>query len=295
MILLINKPKGMTSHDVVAKVRKIYNTRQVGHTGTLDPFAEGVMVLLVGRDVKASEYITAHRKTYRAVMKLGATTDTGDVTGNVTSKSDEIPSFDEILAVLPEFRGKIKQIPPMYSALKVNGVKLCDAARRGEVIEREAREIEIFGLEAERTDNNGEIILNIDCSSGTYVRTLCEDIGSRLGCGAFCLELCRTSVGDFRIDECVGVAALSEMTEEERKAYERPVETVFADLRKIALNEFFSTLCKNGCEIYLKKIGADFRAENELVLLYDFQNTFFGIGKISLYPDGPAVKAVKRL
>ena len=182
-VLIINKPEGITSHDVVGKIRKLYGTRKVGHTGTLDPLATGVLVILLGRAAKAAEYLVADKKTYRARLTLGITTDTEDITGKILSESDAIPTHKEVALACNKFLGKIKQIPPMYSALKVDGKKLYDLAREGIEIERKARDIEIFQLECTPTTKKNECELLVECSSGTYIRTLCADIGATLGCG----------------------------------------------------------------------------------------------------------------
>lgn len=182
-VLAVHKGEGMTSHDVVNRVRRLYNTKRVGHAGTLDPLATGVLVVLVGRAAKACEYISSDKKTYRATLRLGLTTDTEDITGEVLTRSDNIPDSETVKAVCREFVGGLKQIPPMYSALKVNGQKLYDLARQGVTVEREARDITVFSLECEATDSSTDYILTVACSGGTYIRTLCADIGAKLGCG----------------------------------------------------------------------------------------------------------------
>ena len=166
-VLIVNKHEGATSHDIVNKIRRLYGTRRVGHTGTLDPMATGVLVVLVGRAAKASEYLASDRKQYRAILRLGLTTDTEDTTGTILTQTDKLPTAKEVEAVLSEFRGKIQQIPPMYSALKVNGKKLVDLAREGQVIERQPREIEIFELTMESTDIASDYRLTVTCSGGT--------------------------------------------------------------------------------------------------------------------------------
>lgn len=178
-VLIVNKHAGVTSHDIVNRVRRLYGTKKVGHTGTLDPMATGVLVVLIGRAAKASEYLRCDRKRYLATLRLGLTTDTEDTTGTVLTTCDRIPDFDALCAVLPEFRGTIPQIPPMYSALKVGGQKLVDLARRGITVERQAREIEIVALTAAPTDRPSDFLLDVTCSGGTYIRTLCADIGAR--------------------------------------------------------------------------------------------------------------------
>ena len=215
-VLIVNKHGGVTSHDIVGKVRRLYSTRAVGHTGTLDPLATGVLVVLIGRAAKAAEYLASDTKEYRATLKLGITTDTEDITGEVLSNSDVIPSFDEVKGVCDSFVGKSKQIPPMYSALKVGGKKLCDLAREGKVVERESRDIEIFSLDCAPTDKNDEYIVDVKCSSGTYIRTLCADIGAKLSCGGVMATLERREAGGFSIAEAFSIEQLEAMSEEER-------------------------------------------------------------------------------
>ena len=198
-VLIVNKSEGMTSHDVVNRIRRLYNTKRVGHTGTLDPMATGVLVILVGRAAKAAEYLTADTKGYRATLRLGITTDTEDVTGKILTESDALPSRDEVSAVVQSFVGDIMQTPPMYSALKVGGKKLYELAREGIEIEREARPITIHSLVSVPTERDSDYILEVSCSSGTYIRTLCADIGAKLACGGAMATLCRTRAGEFDI------------------------------------------------------------------------------------------------
>lgn len=290
-ILLIKKPQGKTSHDMVYKVRRLYNTREVGHTGTLDPMATGLLVVLVGRAVKASDMIVSDSKVYRAGLTLGITTDTEDTTGEVLTRSDVIPSREEAMAVFASFVGKIQQIPPMYSALKVDGQKLVDLARRGKVVEREAREVEIFSLTATPCEIEREYILEVACSKGTYIRTLCADIGAKLGCGGVMHSLERVKSGIFSLDEAHTLEEIAEMSEEERIALLHPVEGVFDDLPILKMPAFYEKLAKNGCEIYQKKIKTSYGAGTRL-RLYD-ENGFYGIGEVRDYPDGSAVKCIK--
>ena len=180
----------------------------------------------------------------------------------------------------------------MYSALKVGGRKLCDIAREGGEIEREAREIEIFSLECTPTDNVSEYILDVKCSSGTYIRTLCADIGARLGCGGAMATLERREAGGFAIRAAVSLSALEEMSDDEREARLIPTESLFSSLPKVALPEFYERLSRNGCEIYLKKIKQQLHV-GERVSLYDSKGAFFALGEIREYPDGPAIKAIK--
>lgn len=290
-ILLIKKPQGKTSHDMVYKVRRLYNTREVGHTGTLDPLATGLLVVLVGRAVKACDMIVSDSKVYRAGLKLGLTTDTEDTTGEVLSRSDAIPSREEAMAVFESFVGKIKQVPPMYSALKVDGQKLVDLARRGKVVEREAREVEITSLVATPTDRDTDYILEVACSKGTYIRTLCADIGAKLGCGGVMYSLERVKSGIFSLDNAHTIEEIEAMSEEERLSLLHPVEGVFDDLAILRMPAFYQKLAKNGCEIYQKKIRTSYPVGTRL-RLYD-DNGFYGIGEVRDYPDGSAVKCIK--
>ena len=291
-VLIVNKHAGVTSHHIVGVVRRLYNTRRVGHAGTLDPMATGVLVVLIGRAAKASEYLSHDTKHYRATLRLGLTTDTEDTTGTVLTTSENIPTNEELQAVLPRFRGKIMQTPPMYSALKVDGQKLVDLARRGEVIEREAREIEIFSLEATPTENKCEYILDVHCSGGTYIRTLCADIGASLSCGGAMATLKRGEACGFDLSQAHTVDEIEGMTEAERLKLLIPTEKLFSNLPQICLSPFFEKLCRSGCEIYLKKIGLNFPLGTR-VALCDANGTFFALGEVGEFKDGIAVKAIK--
>ena len=291
-ILLIDKPAGMTSHDVVWRVRKLLGTRKVGHTGTLDPMATGVLVVLVGRTAKASEYVSHDEKSYVATLRLGLTTDTEDSTGTVLTTSDKLPDAIAVANALDAFRGHIMQIPPMYSALKVNGQKLCDLARRGEVIEREARPVEIMALTAEPLTMPTDYTLSVTCSGGTYIRTLCADIGASLGCGAVMASLRRTAASGFPIDQCHTLDALEEMPPEERYQCLMPVEGLFLNMPTVILPDFYRTLCRNGCEIYQKKINTDHKI-GARVRLCDTEGRFFALGEVREYENGTAIKGIK--
>lgn len=291
-VLIVNKTGGMTSHDVVNKIRRLFGTRRVGHTGTLDPLATGVLVVLVGRAAKASEYLAADRKKYVATLRLGLTTDTEDITGKILTESDEIPSKEAVFAVLPRFRGEIEQIPPMYSALKVGGRKLVDLARSGETVERQARKIEIRSLEATETDDPREYILEVHCSGGTYIRTLCADIGAALGVGGVMATLERVETSGFSLDQAHTLDELAALTEEERLAVLIPTEELFVSLEKLPLPAFYERLCRSGCEIYLKKLGRQLSV-GERVRLAREDGSFFALGEVCEYPDGLAVKAIK--
>ena len=291
-VIIINKHKGVTSHDIVFKMRKLFNTKKVGHTGTLDPMAEGVLPILIGRAAKAAEYLTSEDKGYIAEIQLGITTDTEDTSGKILTKCDTLPAKSEFFEVCKSFLGDIKQIPPMYSALKVGGKKLCDLAREGIEIERDARPIHINSIIPEEVDEKAGIYrLYVDCSKGTYIRTLCADIGARLGCGAAMSALLRTKSGCFDIESSYTVAELEAMAYEERCALLMPTEKLFADCEKVVLSDFYARLAKSGCEIYQSKIKTDHPVD-KFVTLWD-KNGFFALGQVKQYGNGPAIKAVK--
>lgn len=289
-VIIINKSEGMTSHDVVNRVRRVYSTKRVGHTGTLDPMASGVLVVLVGRAAKAAEYLGADEKKYRATLRLGITTDTEDTTGKILTESTLIPDEDEVASACASFVGKIMQTPPMYSALKVDGKKLVDLARRGEVIERQSREIEVFSLSCKRIDGQN-YSLDIHASKGTYVRTLCADIGAKLGCGGAMASLMRTACGNFKIEDAITLDELQAFSKEEAEALLLPTESLFSELSEVRLPEFFARLAASGCEIYQKKIGTSLSV-GERVRLFDARG-FFALGEVREYPEGSAIKAIK--
>ncbi len=291
-VLIVRKHEGVTSHDVVNRVRRLYGTRRVGHTGTLDPMATGVLVVLIGRAAKASEYLATDSKRYRARLRLGLTTDTEDITGTLLTTSEMRPDFAELEAILPQFRGKIQQIPPMYSALKVGGKKLVDLARQGQVVERQPREIEIFELTAAPTEQASDYLLDVKCSGGTYIRTLCADIGAALGCGGVMASLERTETGGFPIGISHTLAELEEMSDDDRLALLIPTEQLFASLPAVSLPAFYEKLCRSGCEIYLKKIGTSLPVGIRVRIL-DAAGDFFALGETREYEAGIAVKTIK--
>lgn len=291
-LLIVNKHSGVTSHDIVGKVRRLFGLRRVGHTGTLDPMASGVLVVLVGRAAKAAEYLVADEKRYRAGLRLGITTDTEDTTGEILTRSEEIPSPERVEEVCRFFLGEILQIPPMYSALKIGGRKLCDLAREGVSVERQARPVTIHGLTLTPTDSPADYILDVHCSSGTYIRTLCADIGKALGCGGAMSSLCRTVTGSFALEESHTVAELEAMAEEERLACLIPTERLFESLPAVSLPAFFEKLCRGGCEIYQKKLRTDLPV-GQRVRLCSADGSFFALGEVRDYADGTAIKSLK--
>ena len=291
-VILVNKHKGVTSHDIVFKIRRLFGTKKVGHTGTLDPLATGVLPVLVGRAAKAAEYLLSENKKYIAELKLGVTTDTEDITGTILSKTDTLPTKSEFFDACRQFVGEIQQVPPMYSALKVNGEKLVDLARRGIEIEREARKITVYSLEPEVINEaEGLYRISVACSKGTYIRTLCKDIGERLGCGATMTELIRTESGTFNINDSYTIAELEEMDLEKRLSLLTPVESLFTEAPAVTLPDFYAKLCRSGCEIYQSKIKTNL-ALGTFVRICD-KNGFFALGQIKDYEGGSAIKSLK--
>ena len=293
-ILILHKPVGITSHDAVYKIRKLYGTKRVGHTGTLDPLAEGVLVMLIGRAAKAAEYLVCDSKEYVATIRLGITTDTEDVTGNILTdvRDGQPPSLESVSAAVSTFEGDIMQIPPMYSALKVGGKKLCDLAREGVTVERAARPVTIHSIDAQPTDDPWEYKLTVGCSSGTYIRTLCADIGKALGCGGAMATLLRTSAGGASINGAVTLETLEEMELTDRLSLLMPVEDLFVTLPAVRLSEFYTKLCRSGCEIYQKKIHTAYGV-GDRVRICDATGRFFALGEVREYPDGTAIKSIK--
>ena len=214
-VILIDKPEGLTSHDVVAQVRKMCSTKKVGHAGTLDPFATGLLVLCVGKATRIVEYVTGCNKEYAATMRLGESTDTQDLTGRTMTRRP-VPEFSgrQLDEVFAGFVGGIAQVPPMFSAKKINGTRLYTLARQGKVVERAARAVTIHSLKIHAVALP-EIDFHVTCSSGTYIRTLAHDIGERLGCGAHVTALRRTRIGDFLLESAVSLEHLAELTKSE--------------------------------------------------------------------------------
>ncbi len=248
-ILVIDKPAGWTSHDVVAKLRGIFREKRIGHSGTLDPMATGVLVVFLGRATRAVELCENDTKTYEAVMRLGVITNTQDITGNILEEKPVDITQQQLETALMQFCGSQLQIPPMYSAVKMNGRKLYELARRGQSVERKPRPITIHGLELLEYQGE-EAKLRICCSKGTYVRTLCHDIGAVLGCGGCLTQLRRVQAGQFSVETALTLEAVQKAKDRmEHEALIRPVDSLFFANPSITLNENWSRRCKNGGEI----------------------------------------------
>ena len=290
-IIVMDKHAGVSSFRIIQILRKMFDTKKVGHTGTLDPMATGVLPVLVGRAVKASEYVMSGEKTYEAKMILGVETDTEDTTGEVVRRSDEIPSDGEVLAACAKFVGEIMQTPPMYSAIWQDGRRMYEIAREGGTVEREPRAVRVSRIDARRVGER-EWALTVDCSKGTYIRTLCADVGRSLGCGAAMSALRRVRSGAFTLDSAHTIEELEGMTVEERCSLLLPVESAFGDLEAVDLSDFFARLASCGAEIYLKKIGRHF-APGTLVRLRH-GGEFFALGRVDEFEDGPAIRPIKQ-
>ena len=242
-IVIVDKPEGWTSQDVVSKLRGVLKTRRIGHGGTLDPMATGVLPVFVGRGTRGVEFFEHAEKTYEAVLRLGLSTDTEDITGTVLSEKEVNITEEQFLSVLENFRGEIQQIPPMYSAIKINGQKLCDLARKGREVERQKRTITIHKLECLDFHGNTAKLL-VHCSKGTYIRTLCKDIGEALGCGGCMASLRRVTAGEYTIEKAVPLQRLIES--ENPGQYLLPVDSMFMEYPKVVLTEKQEKCCRNG-------------------------------------------------
>lgn len=262
-IILVDKPCGWTSHDVVGKLRGILRERRIGHSGTLDPMATGLLVVFAGRATRAVEFAEADSKEYIAGLRLGVSTDTQDTTGNVLNTCETLPSKDELIAAANGFLGEISQIPPMYSAIKMNGKKLYELARRGEIVERSPRKVTISKLELVGEDKR-DYILDIHCSKGTYIRTLCSDIGDKLGCGGCMSSLRRVKAGVFSITQAHTMEQIQAAADlGGLDGIIIPVDTLFTDKPKLTVNEFEEKKLRNGNTIKTKSADGTYRVYSE--------------------------------
>lgn len=249
-IIIIDKPAGWTSMDVCAKLRGILKTKKIGHAGTLDPMATGVLPVFVGRATRAVSFAEGGEKEYVAGLRLGRTTNTQDTEGQTLTQSPVTVGREELEAVLPRFTGEISQIPPMFSAIKINGQKLYDLARQGKEVERKARAVTVFALEVVEQVSETDYILRIRCSKGTYVRTLCHDIGQALGCGGCMFSLRRTMAAGFTLDESVTL----EQIQEGGEALLRPTDSLFRDRPDYRLKtEKQEERCRNGNPFFIQE------------------------------------------
>ena len=259
-IVIVDKPRDWTSQDVTARLRRVFGTRRIGHGGTLDPMATGVLPVFVGRATRGVEFFEHAEKTYETVLRLGLTTDTEDITGTVLTEVPVSVTDEQVEGALDAFRGEIMQVPPMYSALKVNGQKLCDLARKGKTVERQPRPITIYELTLlDRGENT--LCLRVRCSKGTYIRTLCKDIGEALGCGGCMESLRRVSAGEYTIAEAVPLQELLDTVEPE--TYLRGVDTMFRNYPAVTLTANQEKRCRNGNTFSVKLPEGTYRAYSQ--------------------------------
>ena len=259
-IVIVDKPQGWTSQDVTARLRRVFATRRIGHGGTLDPMATGVLPVFVGRATRGVEFFEHAEKVYETLLRPGITTDTEDITGTVLTRQEVSLTQQQVEDVLPKFRGEILQIPPMYSAIKVNGRKLYELARKGREVPREPRPVTIHELTFLGFEN-GAVRLRVHCSKGTYIRTLCKDIGASLGCGGCMEALRRVSAGEYTAEDAV---PLQELLDAQNPAqYLRPVDTMFRQYPMVTLTANQETRCRNGNSFSVRLPEGTYRAYSE--------------------------------
>ncbi|NLM13728.1 MAG: tRNA pseudouridine(55) synthase TruB [Epulopiscium sp.] len=279
-ILNIYKEKGYTSHDVVAIIRKLLHQKRVGHTGTLDPEAEGVLPICIGKATKVVEFLTDQKKRYLAMAKLGITTTTQDHTGDIVETRPVVFNKDKIKEIVQSFIGEYEQIPPMYSAIKVNGKKLYELARQGKTIERKARKVHIYDIKITSFMPPDQIELDILCSKGTYIRTLCADIGDQLGCGAHMSNLIRTEVGIFNVNNSIKLDQFKELVDkQEINNVIIKVDELFHDYPSVIIKESGEKALNNGNKIYFSYIQSDIKSikAHKTVKVYNYHGSFVGI------------------
>ena len=281
-VIVIDKPADFTSFDVIAVVRKYTGQRKTGHTGTLDPNATGVLPVLLGAATKAQDLIVNHDKRYVAAFRLGLTTDTLDIWGKVQSERPCYVTEEELRAVLPRFRGEIEQIPPMFSAVQKNGQRLYDLARTGIEVERESRRVTVYRLELTEFDETAQTgKLEMECSKGTYVRTVIDDIGSVLGCGAVMTALRRTAACGYTLDDCVTLEQLRELCERgEAEQYVRPVESLFESYEAVEISPLQAKRFSNGGALDIGRTALKNRqpADKTVFRVKERAGAFLGLG-----------------
>lgn len=281
-VLIIDKPTEFTSFDVIAVLRRLLGQKKIGHTGTLDPNATGVLPILLGNATKTQDLILNHDKSYVADFALGKTTDTLDIWGTVTNEMQSCVSKKEVLSVLPEFRGEINQIPPMFSAVQKNGRRLYDLARQGIEVDRESRQVTVYSLELAEFDEKAQRgTLEISCSKGTYVRTVIDDIGKRLGCGAVMTALRRTNACGFTLDDCITLEKARELAANgEIEGCVKSVESMFEQCGYVAVSDAQAKRFSNGGALditrtYLARLDVK---DGQIFRVKDRKNKFLGLG-----------------
>ena len=291
-IINVRKEKGFTSFDVVAKLRGILGQKKIGHTGTLDPDATGVLPVCLGKATKVCELLTDKDKEYEAVLLLGKKTDTLDISGTVLEEKDVTVTEQKVRTVMQRFVGEIEQIPPMYSALKVDGKKLCDLARAGVTVERKPRKRMIYEITIKEIALP-RVSFRVSCARGTYIRTLCEDIGEALGCGGCVESLVRTRVADFTLEQSFTLSQIEQMAKDGTiDSAIRPIDSVFAQYPAVTAKPEYEKMLYNGNRMALSCFS-DYRADGsaEPVRVYDWNGAFIGIYRID--DAGLTLKPVK--
>lgn len=278
-IINVYKERGFTSHDVVAKLRGILHMKKIGHTGTLDPDATGVLPVCIGKATKVCGLLTDKDKTYRAVVKLGVTTNTEDMTGEILSHHPVSVTKEQIEMAVSKFVGEIEQIPPMYSAIKINGKKLYELARQGKEVERKPRKVTIHEMKVLSMDfSEDEFTMEVSCSKGTYIRTLCKDIGELLGCGAAMKTLVRTRVSEFYLEQAITLGQIEQAVKEGKiQEYLVPIDAMFSDLKDCVVSDEALRLLLNGNCIAKKDTSYQTPIDKEQVRMYSMENEFYAI------------------
>lgn len=292
-IIVIDKENGYTSFDVVAKMRRICGEKKIGHTGTLDPMATGVLPILIGNATKAQSLLPESDKEYEATFSFGITTDTLDITGKVLSQTESNVKSEDLEAVLPQFRGDIMQLPPMYSAVSKDGVRLYELARKGLVTEREARPITVYKLDLLNFDEqlqSAQIL--VKCSKGTYIRSICDDIGQALGCGAVMTSLRRVTACGYTLNDAITLEKAKELSENGMlEEYLRPTESVFACYPSVKVAEAQAVRFKNGGGLMLSRTDVDDNSENGAYYrVYNSSDVFLGLGYVNKEKEELSVK-----
>ncbi len=283
-IIVINKPKNFTSFDIIAILRKKFNQKKIGHMGTLDPMATGVLPVLLGSSAKFQIFTSETEKEYVCEIHLGVVTDTWDIWGSAINAQNSNLKIEDLEGALCSFKGKIKQIPPMYSAIKKNGFKLCYLARKGEEVERDPRDIFIKSLQLIEFNENSQIgKLKILCSKGTYIRSLCYDIGKKLGTGASMGNLCRTLSSSFKLSETISLERIKQLELEEIiEKFVFPTDRLFENNNLAYITKSQSNLFKNGGNLMLSRLQFDVPPnDNDIIKLYS-NGHFIGIGKVDI-------------
>lgn len=301
-IILINKPEEFTSFDVVAKLRGILKTKKIGHAGTLDPMATGVLPVFVGKATRAIPFLENHDKKYYAEFRLGIVTDTQDISGNII-RENQVPKIELefIEQIVKSFEGEQDQVPPMYSAVKVNGKKLYELARKGIEIERESRKVNFYSIDfLGKTEQDNTYALNVFCSKGSYIRTLCNDIGDKLGTGATLTKLIRTEACGYKIDRCYNIEDVQSMISQNDDSFFMQIDSAFENYPKLVLNKKEEELFLNGIRLDICNIkniqslgnSIDELCNIDIIRVYSETNTFLALANFDKDTEKLIIKRV---